>query len=75
MLGPVASNVTVHGFLDSAFWLNLKPMSSFVGFEATTQGVYKIANVEHLDDACVAANAGNEWKWCVGGSCRRGVCH
>ena len=45
-LGPVASllrAVALTGFLDSPLWIDESPFpgSGFVGFRATTQGVYK----------------------------------
>jgi len=48
MIGPeAAARVTVKGFLDSPFWIDIPPFEpkSFVGFNETTDGVFQHDNV------------------------------
>lgn len=64
-----SASVAVVGFLDSPLWINMAPFpgSSFVGFNATTKGVFKWANVSHLGTACEATYPGQEaWKCMFG---------
>eukprot|EP00947_MAST-08B_sp_MAST-8B-sp1_P003776 g3776.t1 len=67
-----AAPVTVVGFLDSPAWIDEAPYPTdhrFPGFNVTTQGVYKIANVTHLGTRCAAAHpasSGEAWKCLFG---------
>lgn len=69
MLGAVASNVEVVGFLDSPLWIDVpvfynKSKTSLAG---TTQGVHSYANVAHLGHACSAKYTGADaWKCMFG---------
>lgn len=70
MLGDVAGNVDVVGFLDSPLYLDIpSPAGSTFpnyGFGKQTAGVYGFANVSHLGEECAVANADAQWKCMFG---------
>lgn len=73
MLGDVAGNVDIVGFLDSPLYLDIpSPAGSTFpdyGFLKQAEGVYSQANVTHLGEECAVANADEPWK-CMHGSYR-----
>lgn len=73
MLGEVAGNVDVVGFLDSPLYLDIpSPAGSTFpdyGFLKQAEGVQSHANVSHLGEDCAVANVDEPWK-CMHGQYR-----
>jgi len=71
MLGSsVADRVEVLGFLDSPYWLDLRPLPPVLdrlsdSLANQTEQVHKL-NASHLDDNCVAAYPNEQWKCMMG---------